>query len=333
MNKDYLNFGIVGCGTVASIHAEALKSLNNARFISVTDSNLSKAREFAQKQGVWAHDSFEDMLNDPEIDAVCICTPSGFHAENAIRALNAGKHVVLEKPMALNTQDCERIKEACAKNRKLLTVISQLRFSNDVVTVKEAIDSGKLGKIVMCSAYMKYWRSPEYYSDVSWRGTFAFDGGILMNQGVHGVDMLLYLAGNAKVINSKGKRLFHDIEFDDTVISMLEFESGALGVIEASTCAYPGLERRIEIIGTTGSAVLIENMIDKLIIDNNTVITKENLFKCGSANNPASIDYVCHARQIDNFIRAVLYGEKLFIDTEDGAKAVALIEKIYAAAL
>lgn len=329
MNKTILNFGLLGCGMAAEVHAGAIKSLENAYLYGVADADASRAAAFAEKQSVKSYNNFDELLMDSSIDVVCICTPNGFHAQNAIAALDAGKHVVVEKPLALNKSDCDAVKEAVEKSGRTLTVISQLRFSEDVTAVKKVIDEGKLGKIVLASAYLKYWRSPEYYSEGKWKGSKGLDGGILMNQGIHGVDLLLYLAGNANVINAKSKTLFHNIEADDTSVSLLEFENGALGVIEASTCAYPGHERRIEIIGSQGTVVLVENRIEKLFIDGKELTGADILPQGGSASDPAAIDYLGHARQINNFIRSVLYGEKLLIDVYEGAKAPTLIEKIY----
>lgn len=329
MNKTILNFGLLGCGMAAEVHAGAIKSLENACLFGVADADKSRAASFAEKQGVKSYKNFDELLLDESIDAVCICTPNGFHAQNAIAALNAGKHVVVEKPLALNKSDCDAVNEAVEKSGKTLSVISQLRFSEDVAAVKKVIDEGKLGKIVLASAYLKYWRSPEYYSEGKWKGSKELDGGILMNQGVHGVDLLLYLAGNASVVSAKSKTLFHNIEADDTSVALLEFENGALGVIEASTCAYPGHERRIEIIGSQGTAILIENRIEKLFIDGKELTGADILPKGGSANDPAAIDYLGHARQINNFINSILHEEKLFIDANEGAKAPMLIEQIY----
>ena len=242
MDKKIVRFGILGCGMIARFHADAIDSLENAQLLGAASANPDSAKAFAEARGIQAYESYEAMLADPKIDAVCICTPSGFHAENALQALRAKKHVVLEKPMAFTAAECQQIKEAADKSGCVLTVICQLRFSKDVQRIRKLLAENAFGKLVFCDLYMKYWRDPAYYASSNWKGTKEFDGGgALMNQGIHGVDLLLYLVGDAKVLCAKNKTHFHDIEVEDLSVAMLEFENGALGVIEASTCSNPGL--------------------------------------------------------------------------------------------
>lgn len=330
MAEKVLNFGILGCGVIADFHAAAIGSLDNAKLIGAADNAPERAQMFAEKYSINKYETYEQMLLDDSIDAVCICTPSGFHAQNAIDALNAGKHVVLEKPMALNSEEIERVVAATKQNNRMLTVISQLRFSGDIQRVKELIQENAFGKVVFCDLYMKYWRSPEYYASSNWKGTKKFDGGgALMNQGIHGIDLLLYLAGNAKVLCAKNKTALHNIEVEDASVSMLEFESGAMGVIEGSTCACPGFERKIEIIGTEGSVILKENKIEKLVIKGETLVDGITEELAGTANDPTAMSYELHANQLNNLINAVNGKEKLFIDVYEGSRAVKLIEEIY----
>ncbi len=330
MSQKVLNFGILGCGVIADFHAQAIRSLDNAKLIGAADNSPKRAEQFSEKYAIKKYESYEEMLADDNVDAVCICTPSGFHAQNAIDALNAAKHVVLEKPMALNSEDIERVITATKENNRLLTVISQLRFSSDIKRVKDLMAQNAFGKIVFCDLYMKYWRSAEYYSSSDWKGTLKFDGGgALMNQGIHGIDLLLYLAGNAKVLCSKNKTAFHDIEVEDASVSMLEFQNGAMGVIEGSTCACPGFERKIEIIGTEGSVVLKENKIEKLVVAGETLIDGITEELAGTANDPTAMSYELHALQLNNLINAVNGKEELLIDCYEGSRAVKLIEEIY----
>ena len=330
MTEKKLRFGILGCGVIADFHAKAIHSLENATLIGAADAIPASAVRFAAKYGIFAYDTFEDMLADERIDAVCICTPSGFHAGNALTALLAKKHVVLEKPIAFTAAEAKKIADAAEQNGCILTVICQLRFSEDIGKVKKLMEENAFGKIVLCDLYMKYWRSPEYYASNSWRGTLKLDGGgALMNQGIHGVDSLLYLVGDAQVICAKNKTMFHDIEVEDLSVSMLQFENGATGVIEATTCSCPGFERRLEIIGTEGSVVLKENRIERLTLHGETVVEAADVVVSGTASNPTAMDYDLHALQIGNFIDAVLNGKELLINASEGARAVKLIEEIY----
>lgn len=330
MDKKVLNFGIVGAGMIADFHAKAINSLENALLLGVCDAMNEKAQRFKEKYNIKAYQSFEEMLLDEKIDAVCICTPSGFHKQNAIAALNAKKHVVLEKPMAFTLEESNEIIAAAEKNGRLITVISQLRFSKDIQRVKKLISEGAFGKIVFADLYMKYWRSENYYSQSDWKGTRRFDGGgALMNQGIHGVDILLYLMGNARVLHSKNKTSYHDIEVEDQSVAMLEFKNGALGVIEASTCAFPGFERKIEIIGSNGCAVLKENRLEKLVINGKEEEICKNTETSKTASDPSAFDYNLHSLQLSNFIGAVFNENELLIDGTEGSRAVALIEEIY----
>ncbi|MBQ8173954.1 MAG: Gfo/Idh/MocA family oxidoreductase [Clostridia bacterium] len=323
-------FGILGCGMIANIHADAVKELENATLCGAADHSPAAAERFAEKHGCHAYASYAEMLADGEIDAVCICTPSGFHAENAIAALEAGKHVVLEKPMALSTADADRIIETCDRTGKLLTVISQLRFAKDIQWVKRLIADGSFGRISLCGLHMKYYRAKEYYSSSPWKGTLKFDGGgALMNQGIHGIDLLEYLVGPIKAACGKIATLCHDIEVEDTAVATVEFESGALGLIEGSTCAYPGFERRIEIHGDEGYVILRETLIEKLMIGGREVSVESLGGKAGTASDPTALGCHNHRMQMENLLAAIEGREKLLVDCREGKKAIRVIESIY----
>ena len=326
-----IRFGILGCGMIAQIHADALKNIEDAKLAGVTDIYMESAKAFAQKNAVTVYESYEAMLEDGNIDAICICTPSGLHAEAAIKALEAGKHVVLEKPMALTVEDADAVNEAVKKSGCLLTVISQLRFSKDVQRIKTLVEAGAFGKLAFCDLYMKYWRDPSYYASSTWKGTFKFDGGgALMNQGIHGVDLLLYIAGNAAVSKGKVRTISHDIEVEDVAAAVLEFDNGALGVIEASTCAHQGFYRKIEIIGDQGYAILREDTIEELVIDGKDLKeSSDSAGVSGSHRDAAAIQSDMHGLQIRNLIRAIYGKEHLLIDAMEGRKAVKLIRDIY----
>ena len=327
---DKIRFGILGCGTIARFHADAIGSIEEAELVGAASAIPAEVQQFSQQYNVKGYDSYEEMLADESIDAICVCTPSGFHADNALQALRAGKHVVLEKPMAFTR---EQTREICAEVEKSgckLTVICQLRFAENIRKVKKLVEEKAFGDLVFCDLYMKYWRSPEYYATSPWKGTRKLDGGgALMNQGIHGIDLLLYLVGNAKVLHAKNETRLHNIEVEDASVAMLEFENGAMGVIEGSSCAWPGFERRLEINGTRGCVVLVEGQIDKLIIDGETLVQNGASATSGTASDPTAFAYDLHAAQIRNFIGAIRGEEELMIPATEGARAVSLIEDIY----
>ncbi len=327
-----INFAIYGCGFIAGTHAEAVREMESAELIGCADIKNEAAKAFAEKYGIIAYDSFEAMLASHDVDVVCICTPSGTHADLAIAALEHKKHVVLEKPMAITYRDCERIIAASDRNGVKVAVISQLRTSAGVSKAKEIIDSGVLGKLVLCDLYMKYYRSADYYKG-SWKGTKAMDGGgALMNQGIHGIDMLLTLVGMPKRIKSMTGTLVHDIEVEDTALALLEFENGALGVVEATTSVTPGQSRRIEIHGTRGTMTIVENAVTSLVIDGKEQIENESTIEAHDGRNgPGNIGALGHRNQLENLVASINDGEPLLIDARDGSKPVWVIEGIYMA--
>ncbi len=327
--KTSIGFGIVGCGMIADIHAQALRSLCGVRLVGVTDVNFTNAKAFAEKHGASAYETYEQMLSDENIDAVCICTPSGYHAEQAKKALLAGKHAAVEKPIAMTAQEADSVIEAANQSGKLLTVISQLRFSPDIIRLKEAVQNGRFGKIHFCNLYMKYWREESYYSGSRWKGSRMLDGGVLMNQGIHGIDLLRFVIGGAKVIGSVADRLYHQIEAPDTALALLRYDCGALGTVEATTAAFPGFDLKLEIIGEKGYAMLEEDHLISLVIEGKEQPLASNAKSSGTASDPKAVGWKKHALQLRNFADAICGVAPLAIGGEDGRAAVSLISDIY----
>lgn len=323
-------FGILGCGVSSNFHASALLKIDNAILKGAFDPNQNVCQDFTNKYGIITYKSFEEMLADSEIDAICICTPSFLHTQNAIDALSANKHVVIEKPMAISTADADKIIAACEKSSKLVTAICQLRFSDDVKKIKQLLNDNAFGKVSICSLSMNYYRTREYYSESSWRGSLSLDGGVLFNQGVHGIDIIEYIMGPIKKVCGKTATLSHNIEAPDTAVAIVEFECGILGVIEASTCAYPGFDRRLKIQGDTGYVVLKENSIEKLMLNGEMIIDGDNSeLIVDTANDPTKLRCGLHMLQLKNFIGAINGTETLISDCYEGKKALKIIEEIY----
>ncbi len=330
-----VRFGILGAGMIANIHAQAIRTLPDAYLAGVADVNTAGAEAFAGRYGIAAYPDYEAMLADDAIDVICICTPSGFHAQQALQAIRCGKHVVLEKPMALTEEDADHIMEAEQRSGVRVTVVSQLRFSEDVQMLKELVQKNAFGRQVFCNLFMKYWRDPFYYASSGWKGTLALDGGgALMNQGIHGIDLLLHVVGNAAVLKGRKKTISHSIEVEDTAAALLEFDSGALGVIEASTCTAPGFERRLEIHGDRGYAVLVEDRLAELMLDGQQLRNdasdsgRADRRYINTASDPGKLDCTLHARQMQNMVRAIRGTEPLRVSTADGRRAVELIRQI-----
>ena len=326
-NKTY-GFGIFGCGVIANTHAKVIGEIENATLCGCSDISLPYAEKFAEKHGTKAFLSLEEMLENDDIDVINVCTPSGTHADIAIKILEADKNVILEKPMAITAADCDRIIEAAKKSKGRLMVISQMRSAPDIKHLKSLIDSDILGRILLVQLNMNYYRDEEYFKG-SWRGSKKMDGGgALMNQGIHGVDLIGYLVGKVKNISSIVRTLSHNIEVEDMAVANLEFENGALGIITASTAVPPGFDRETKIFGTKGYAHLIETKLVELIVEGEK-IPCEKFVSSGAATSNMLLDIKGHKRQIEGFIR-VLSGEKEeYINENEGKIPVELIERIY----
>jgi predicted dehydrogenase len=330
-----IGFGIIGCGVIADFHANALFGLSeDAVLVGAADARLPAAERFAREKQVRAFASVDELLACPEIDVVTICVPSGLHAELAIKAANAGKHIIVEKPMAITKEQLDAMEEACERNGVMLSSVAQSRFTSGVRKAKQAIEEGYLGKLVCADVYMKFNRSQEYYNTGGWRGTKAMDGGgALMNQGIHGVDLLLYLAGDVKSVYAVSKTLARQIEVEDTLSAVLEFKSGATGVIQATTSVYPGYPRRLELNGDKGTIVLEEGNLIRWDMEDTTlpaVTLKSNVRS--SASTPTDFSADNHTKQFKDVIQALRGGTKPLVDLREGRRAVDLILAIYQSA-
>ncbi|MBQ6020584.1 MAG: Gfo/Idh/MocA family oxidoreductase [Clostridia bacterium] len=331
MKSTELRFGILGCGLAAGFHAAAIGAVEDARLVGVSDQNAAAAAAFAGKNGCRAFGSAEQMLNGNEIDAVCVCTPSGFHAENAIDALKYGKHVLIEKPVAVSSAQAEALCAAARESDKTVGVVAQLRPCEAVQRIRKALEEEMLGRIVSVQLEMLYHRSEEYYKNSSWHGTRAVDGGgALMNQGIHGIDLLLYLLGGVKSVTALTRTLYHDIETEDTAAALLEFENGAIGTIGAATSIYPGSPRRLKICGTKGTITLTEDHITKFYVEGRgSLIGEKEQTEYFSHNDPGAIPAEAHIGVIRDFCEAVRAGRPPISGLKDGCNALALIRAIY----
>lgn len=329
---DRLRFGICGCGMISRWHADSILEIEGCEIRGVADRNAGAAAGFAASYGVLAYGDMDEMLADPDIDIVCICTPSGTHAQLAIKCAEAGKHIIVEKPMAVTLAECDEMIAAAEKNSVIMTVISQLRFTHTVQSVRSAVGNGALGRVVCGDIYMKYYRSPQYYANSLWRGTRAMDGGgALMNQGVHGVDVLQHIMGPVKSVYGICRTLARDIETEDTAAAVLEYASGAIGVIEATTSVMPGSCRRVEINGTGGTIVMLEDSVVEWSVEGMTIpadilVRSSNM---EAARDPSKINLDGHKNQISDMVRAVRCGGRPAIDGYEGKKPIRIITAIY----
>ncbi len=349
-----LRFGIIGCGSIGPTHAGAINQIADAELVAVSDVIAERAEKVAQKYGVArVHDSHRALLADPDIDIVCVCTPSGMHADNAVEALRAGKHVIVEKPMDVSLEACDRLIAAEDETGKKLTIISQHRFDAATLLVKEAIDAGRLGRIVLADATVKWWRTQQYYDSGEWRGTWQWDGGgALMNQGVHTVDLLQWLTGGVSSLYAHTRTAAHErIEVEDVAVAALTFENGAVGTMTATTAAYDGLPVRIDIFGTEGSAIIEGDRLKMLKLKNGeeyaseqaaahalsvamggTASVKDEAATRAATAEAGAVWGDAHRAQIEDFMRAVRTNGKPLIDGRGGRKPIEIIKSVYQSA-
>ncbi len=324
-------FGIIGCGVISKWHADSIEKIDEAKIVGAFDTRIESARKFAEERNCEAFETLEEMLAREDIDIVCICTPSGLHAKLAVEAANAGKHFIVEKPMAITKKQVIEMIDAVEKNKVKGAVISQLRFTPSIQRAREAIQNGELGRIILGDVYMKYYRSPEYYASAGWRGTWEMDGGgALMNQGIHGIDVLQYLVGPVVSVSGVCKTLTRDIEVEDTANLIVEYASGAIGTIQGTTSVEPGYPRVIEISGTRGTIVIKEDVIIRWDVDGKEL--SEDQIPKGNANsfrNPAGFDIDNHRRQIKDLIDAIKEGREPMVNVYEGKKPVDIILAAY----
>ena len=258
-------FGIIGLGMISEFHASAIEHMKDARLVAGFDPVPGRAEAFAKKHGCRGYEKLEEFLKDPELEIVTVATPSGLHMDGAIAAANAKKHVIVEKPLDVTPEKCKAIVDACRKNGVKLSGIFPSRYHEVSQVIKNAIDKGRFGKIAFADAQIKWFRTQEYYDSGAWRGTWKMDGGgCLMNQGIHAIDLLQWFMGPVDEVSAFVNTVGHErIEVEDTAAVALRFRNGAVGTIEGSTCAYPGFLKRIEVMGTKGTAVMEEESLIK----------------------------------------------------------------------
>ncbi|KAA5543781.1 Gfo/Idh/MocA family oxidoreductase [Roseiconus nitratireducens] len=336
-----IGIGIVGCGMIANFHARAIADAKGAHLVGATSRRMEGTEKFAAEHGCTAFPTLEAMLADDSIGAVSICTPSGAHLDPAVAAAKAGKHVIVEKPLEITTERCDKIIDACDQAGVRLTVTFQSRFHESSRLMKKAVDEGRFGKITLGDAYVKWYRSQEYYDSGAWRGTWELDGGgALMNQAIHSVDLLLWLMGDVQQISAMTATMTHErIEVEDVAVATLKFKNGALGVIEATTTAYPGALKRIEISGNQGSAVLEEEDIKAWQFSeehpDDAKVRAEMAGKTetgGGAADPSAIGHHGHTLLFEEAVSAINEGRPSILDGHEGRRSVEVICGIYESA-
>lgn len=323
-----VKFGIAGCGHIARVHAEEILALPRAELEAVCDIDRQSLHSFTRCYEVKGYENYEKMLGRKDLDVIVICTPSGLHAGMGIMAAQAGKHVLVEKPMALTLKDADMLIDTCEKEGVLLSVVLQNRFKPPFQLLKLAVDEGRFGKLSHAGVTVRWNRDGAYFSNNSWRGRKAEDGGVMMNQAIHSIDMLQWLMGRVESLFAYTATRYRPIEAEDVGVATVRFKSGALGVIEAASTVYPrNLEETIAVFGEKGTAVIggvkageinvwqfsEEKVTDKLTSKDEAVVYR----KLG------------HRAVLQDMMKAVETGECLAVDGHEGRKSLEIVLGIY----
>ncbi len=326
-----LRFAVIGCGRIAPNHGQAIAGLPEATLVAAADIVKERAEEFTSRFGGESYRSYKEMLERTDVDAVCICTPSGLHAEQGIAAAQAGKHVLVEKPMALSLREADALIKACRENGVTLGVVHQNRFNPAIVRLRKALESGRFGQLNMGTAVLRWHRDENYYTQAPWRGTWAMDGGCLMNQTIHCIDLLQWMMGPVESVFAQTATRVRKIEAEDNAAAVLRFRNGALGLIESSVTIYPkNLEETLNLFGTTGTAVIggvAVNRIEAWRFGDGTDTEDQVLGE--QKADPASVYGFGHTPLIADFIEAVGSRREPAVSGVEGRKALEIILSIY----
>ncbi|MGM0520205.1 MAG: Gfo/Idh/MocA family protein [Campylobacterota bacterium] len=328
-----LKFALVGCGRIAKKHSEllGLNQIKNASLVAVCDIDKEKAKKIGEQFNVPYYTDMDAMMQKESIDVVSVLTESGYHAKHVINLAKYGKHIVVEKPMALTLDDADDMIRACDENSCKLFVVKQNRFNVPVVKLREAMDEKRFGKLVLGTVRVRWSRNQDYYDQAWWRGRWDMDGGVLTNQASHHVDLLEYMMGDVESVFAKSTTALVNIEAEDTAIVTLKFRNGALGIIEATTAVRPkDLEGSISILGETGTVEIGGFAVNKMLHWNFThkkdgddeVMEKYSV-------NPPNVYGFGHQAYYEHVVDSILNNKKHLVDGLVGRKSLELISAIY----
>lgn len=328
-----INFALLGCGRIAKRHAELLGTgqIAGAQLAAVCDIDPARADAFATRYGVPGFTSLAALLAHPGIDAVAVLTPSGVHAKHAIQIANAGRHIVVEKPMALTLEDADAMIAAADRAGVRLFVVKQNRFNVPVVKAREALEAGRLGKLVLGTVRVRWCRDQSYYDQDAWRGTWAQDGGVIANQASHHVDMLGWFMGPVQCVHARSARALVDIEAEDTVVATLRFRNGALGIVEATGATRPkDLEGSLSVLGSGGAIEIggfAVNQIRHWQFVAPDVADAEVMERFSV--NPPNVYGFGHQAYYEHVVDCLAHGKPALVDGREGRGSLELVAALY----
>lgn len=327
-----IRLGIVGGGNISNTHARAAREIEGIEIAAIYGRNREKSAQLGQLYGAMVYEDFETFLDHKPMDMVAIGSPSGLHAEQGIAAARHGLHVLVEKPIDIKTERANALIAECERANVKLGVFFQDRTAPDLRKLSELINAGRLGKPINVSASVKWYRPPEYYSQSRWRGTIALDGGgALINQGVHTVDLLLWLMGDVAKVYARAITALQKIEVEDTVAALLEFTNGAIGTLEAATSIYPGYPRRLELTGSEGTIIVEDDHIISADLREPLADRHESEPRSFSLRNtsPVVSDVSGHRRILEDFVRAIETDGTPLCDGHEALRSLNLVRAIY----
>ncbi|MDC7245259.1 MAG: Gfo/Idh/MocA family oxidoreductase [Sphaerochaetaceae bacterium] len=343
-----VRFGLIGYGKVAHLHAQAIESVQGAQLVSVCGRNRKRRDQFATEFNIGSRDSVEEMINYDHVDAVIITSPHPIHHKHTMEALEAGAHVLVEKPMAMNVVQCDEMIQKAQDVQKQLSVVSQRRWYPSTMRIREAIDSGKLGTVALAQVTILGWRDEEYYNSDPWRGKWDSEGGgILINQAPHQLDLLHWFLGPVERIYGEWDNMNHPyIEVEDSAAATIRFKNGALASLLLSNSQKPGIYAKVHVHGTSGASVGVQTDGGAMFIAGRSGITEPpyndiwniegetSLLEAFRQQDTAffnSIDPNTYffARQVEDFVKAVTTSNTPMVTGEDGRETVKIIEGIY----
>jgi UDP-N-acetyl-2-amino-2-deoxyglucuronate dehydrogenase len=330
-----LHIGLIGGGNITETHARAARAVTGLELAAIYGENADKVARLCREYGGAAYSDFDLFLAHRPMDLVAIGSPSGLHAAQGIQAAQRGLHVLTEKPLDITTEASDAFIAQAEKSGVKLGVFYQDRSKPDVRRLRALIESGRLGKLIFADAQVKWYRPPEYYGDSHWRGVPALDGGgALMNQGIHTVDLLLWLLGDVAAVQAQMKTALHAIESEDTLAAVLEFANGAIGVFTATTSVYPGYPRRVELSFSEGTIVFEHDRISRadLRVAIPDLVQNQEPDSNLSASSPVISDVRGHQWVLEDFMRAIQADSRPACDGREGRRSVAVVEAIYNAA-
>jgi UDP-N-acetyl-2-amino-2-deoxyglucuronate dehydrogenase len=328
-----VRIGLVGCGRISASHVGAIDKIDGLELVAVADVEVERAKELGQSGGIPAFRTLEELLASVDTDVIAVCTPSGLHPAHGIVAARAGKHVVTEKPMAISLADADALVHACDDAGVQLFVVKQNRLNPPIQLLRRAVEKGRFGRIFLANTTVRWTRPQDYYDAAPWRGTWEFDGGAIMNQASHYVDLLQWLVGPVESVVAKTATLARRIETEDTGIAVLKFRSGALGVIEVTVLTYPrNAEGSITILGEKGTVKIGGTAVNRVEHWQFADYNDDDKLIDAASTSPPTVYGFGHEGYYRNVL-AVLRGEaKPGTDGREGRKSLELILGIYESA-